>query len=118
MRGIVIIETDAEIGKVALVFLAHARDERLRADALLLGAQHHRRAVGVVGADVVTFVPAHFLEAHPDIGLNVFHEVPEVKRAVGVGQGAGDEDFAFFLGHKIVATITWRTVLVRLTPIS
>jgi hypothetical protein len=32
--------------------------------------------------------------------------MPEVERAVGVGQGAGDEDFAFLVGHKIAATIT------------
>jgi hypothetical protein len=36
--------------------------------------------------------------------------MPEVERAVGVGQGAGDENFAFFLWHRIIATITWRAL--------
>jgi hypothetical protein len=58
----------------------------------LLGAQHDRRAVGVVGADVMAFVAAQLLEAHPDVGLDVFDQMPEVDRAVGVGQGAGDQD--------------------------
>jgi hypothetical protein len=38
----------------------------------------------------------HLLEAHPDVGLDVFDQVAEVDRAVGVRQGGGDEDFA---GH-------------------
>jgi hypothetical protein len=74
----------------------HAFDQRLRRDAFLLGAQHDRRAVRVVGADVPALVAAHLLEAHPDVGLDVFDQVAEVDGAVGVGQGGGDEDFA---GH-------------------
>jgi hypothetical protein len=68
-------------------------------DAFLLGAQHDRCAVGVVGADVPAFVAAHLLEAHPDVGLDVLDQVAEVDRAVGIGQGAGNEDLA---GHDAV----------------
>ena len=39
----------------------HAFDELLGRDAFLRGAQHHRRAVGVVGADVMALVPAQLL---------------------------------------------------------
>ena len=77
----------------------NALDQLLRRDAFLLGAQHDRRAVGVVGADVPAFVAAHLLEAHPDIGLDVLDQMAEVDRAVGVGQGAGNEDLA---GHDPV----------------
>ena len=52
------------------------------------GAEHDRRAVRVVGADEVHLVALHALDAHPDVGLDVFHDVAEVERAVGVGQGA------------------------------
>jgi hypothetical protein len=39
-------------------------------------------------------VAAHLLEAHPDVGLDVLDQVAEVDRAVGIGQGAGNEDLA------------------------
>jgi len=45
----------------------------------------------------MALMPAHLLESHPDVGLDVFHEMAQVDRAVGIGQGAGDEDFAW--GH-------------------
>ena len=61
-------------------------------DLLGLGAQHDGRAVGVVGAHVVAAVTAHPLEPRPDVGLDVFDQVPEVNGAVGVGEGAGDQD--------------------------
>jgi hypothetical protein len=65
-------------------------------DALGLGAQHDRGAVGVVGADEVDLVSLQALEAHPDVGLHVLHEVADVKRTVCVRQRGGDEELA---GH-------------------
>ena len=97
--GVIVVERHAEVGEVARVLGVHTFDELLGRDAFLRGTQHHRRAVGVVGADVMAFVPAQFLEPHPDVGLDVLHQMPEMDRAVGVGQGAGDEDFSFVLGH-------------------
>src|SRR5690606_16635405 len=58
--------------------------------------KHDRRAVGVVGADVVHGPAGHPPRAHPDVGLHVSHQVAEVQGAVGVGQGIGDEGWA---GH-------------------
>ena len=55
-------------------------------------------AVGVVGAQVAAVVAAHFLETHPDVGLDIFDQVAEMDAAIGVGQGGGDEDLA---GHEI-----------------
>ncbi|MOA03297.1 hypothetical protein D3C78_1227960 [compost metagenome] len=93
-----VVEVDQEVGEVAAVLGLHAGDQRLRGDAFLLGAQHDRRAVGVVGADVDALVAAQLLEAHPHVGLDVLEHVTQVDRAVGVGQGAGDENLAGF-GH-------------------
>ena len=93
---VVTVETDVKAGEIAQVLAVHARDQLFRRDAFLFRAQHDGRAVGVVGTDVITFVSMHFLEAHPDIGLDVFHQVTEVDGAIGVGQGGGDENFA---GH-------------------
>ena len=82
--------------EVAQVFAVAFVDELLRRDAFLLSAQHDRRAVRVIGANVVAFMAAQALEAYPDIGLDIFHHVAEVNRAVGIRQGAGDKNAAFF----------------------
>ena len=63
-------------------------------DALFLRGKHHGRAVGVVGAAVVALVAAQFLEAHPNVGLDVFDHVAEVDAAVGIRQRGSDKDFA------------------------
>ena len=93
----IVVEADAEAGEVALVVRLHIGDLLLGADAVLFGLEHDGRAVGVVGADIVGLVAAGALEAHPDIGLNVFDEMAEVDRAIGVGQGAGNEQAT---GHE------------------
>ena len=53
---------------------------------MFLRGKHHGRAVGVVGAAVVAFVAAQFLEAYPNVGLDVFDHVAEVDAAVGIRQ--------------------------------
>ncbi len=46
----------------------------------------------------VHLVPLQAHEAHPDVGLDVLHDVPDVERAVGVGKRGGDEKLA---GHEV-----------------
>jgi len=89
---VVLVEGHVEAGEVGAVLVADALDEFFRLDALGARLEHDRGAVGIVGAHVDAAVPAHALEAHPDVGLDVFHQVAQVDRAVGVGQGAGDQD--------------------------
>ncbi len=96
MRRVVMVEADVETREVARVLVPHTLDQRLRSDVLLLRAQHDRRAMCVVRAHVTAVVSAHFLEAHPDVGLDVFDQMAEMDAAVGVGQGGSDEDLA---GH-------------------
>ena len=38
-------------------------------------------------------MPAKFLKTDPDIGLDIFDQMPQMDGAVGVGQGTGDEYF-------------------------
>ena len=45
----------------------------------------------------------HFLEADPDVGLDVFHQVAEVNAAIGIGQGGGDQDLS--LTHQMPVRI-------------
>jgi hypothetical protein len=92
--GVVVVEGHAEITEITAVFAMHPVDELLGRQAFLFGPQHHRRAVGVVCAHVMHRIAAHALVTHPDVGLDVAHQVAEVDVAVGVGQGVGDENRA------------------------
>lgn len=98
VSGVEVVKVDQELGKVGAVFSLHVGDQLFRGDAFLFRAQHDRRTVGVVGADIDALIAAMLLEAHPHIGLDVFQHVAKVNRTVGVGQSAGDEDLAWF-GH-------------------
>ena len=115
MRRVEIVKADVEAGKIAEMLIMHARDQRLRRDAFLLGAQHDWRAVRIVGADVPArrypVFRLHFLEAHPDIGLDIFDKMAEMDRAVGVRQGGSDENFA---GHDGMQGIlrNWQAVIL------
>ena len=83
---VVVVEADAEAGEVCAVLGVAPRDEFLGGDALLAGADHDWRAMGVVGADVDAVVAAHLLEAHPEIRLEIFHQMADVDCAVRVRQ--------------------------------
>ena len=94
MGRMVVIEFDQEVGEVPDVLGLDLFNELLGADTQFLGLEHYRGSVSIIGADVVTFVPPCFLETHPDIGLYIFDQMAQVDGSVGVGQGAGDKDFA------------------------
>ncbi len=71
--------------EIGLMLLPYTVYQLLGRNAFLFGAQHDRRAVSVVGTHVMYLVALHFLETDPDIGLNVFHQMPEMDTAVSVG---------------------------------
>jgi hypothetical protein len=48
----------------------------------------------IIGTDEMHFVADHPLKAHPDIGLDVLHDVADMKRAIGVRQCSGNEQMA------------------------
>jgi hypothetical protein len=80
-----VVEAEVEAVEVLLAAGGDLGDERLGRLARLLGRDHDRRAVRVVGADEVHLVALHALEAHPDVGLDVLHDVADVEIRVGVG---------------------------------
>jgi hypothetical protein len=96
MRRVIVVELDVEAGEILELAGVDRADQFLGRNAVLARLQHDRRAVGVAGADVDAVMAAHALEAHPDVGLDVLDQVAEVQRAVGIGQRAGDENFAAF----------------------
>ena len=95
----VVVKSHMEVAKVTHPFHINARYRLFWSDTLFLGVQADGSAVGIVGADVGAQIARKFLEAYPDIGLDIFHQVTHMQRAVGVGQGAGDKYFA--LAHSI-----------------
>ncbi len=54
----------------------------------------------VVSADIPAFMATHFLQTHPDIGLHVADQMAKMNGTVGVGQGAGNENFAWHGGER------------------
>ncbi len=87
-------------------------DEFLRRDAGFFGGDHDRRAMGVVGADEMDLVALHSLEPHPDVGLDIFHDVADVESAVGVGQGGGDEKLAGLCGAHVCCRVFWNKTVI------
>ena len=104
MGAVIIVVADVKAGEVGQMRFAHLGYHVFRRETLFLRGQHHGRAVGVVGAAIIALVAAHFLKAHPDVGLDVFDHVAQMDAAVGIGQRGGDEDFAchggVFFNHE------------------
>ena len=99
--GVVVVERDPEVPEVGPVLPADLLDEVFRGHALLLGLEHDRGAVSVVGAHVRAPMAEPALEPHPDVGLDVLHHVTEVDRAVRVRQCARHHESASRFGHGI-----------------
>ena len=78
------VEAQMEAGQKLRPRRCDPQDERLRRDALRFRLQHDRRAVRVVGAYEMQRMSLHPLKTHPDVGLDVLHDVADMKRAVGV----------------------------------
>ena len=89
-----VVEADVETVEVLLAARRDFRDEGLRRDSALLRGDHDRGAVHVVRTDEMHPVAGHSLMTNPNVGLDVFHDVPDVESAVGVGQCGGDEKIA------------------------
>ena len=91
-----IIKLDMETIQILLAPGGNLRDEFLRRNAGFFGRDHDRCAMRIIGPDEMHFATRHALMPDPDIGLDVFHDVTEVERRVGVRQGSGNEQLA---GH-------------------
>ena len=98
--GAVAVEAHLEGAELLHPGLVGTGDDGLGRGALLAGADHDGRAVGVVGADVDHVVPHHALVARPEVGLQVFHQVAQVERAVRVRQRTRHDDFPLVHGRS------------------
>ncbi len=94
-----IVEIDAKIGEIGLMFTVYALNQLFRGNALVSRPQHDRGAMGVVGADIKGLVTLHLLKSDPYIGLDVFHQVTQVDGTIGIGQGTGHQEFTALVAH-------------------
>ena len=79
-----VIKADTETRQIVLVRLANFRDQLSLSTAFLLGPQHCRSAMGVIGAEITHLVATQFLKPNPNIGLNRLHQVTEVDVPIDV----------------------------------
>ena len=84
--GVVAVEVDIKPVKIGFMFFPYAIYQLSGRDAFLFRAEHDRGAVSVVRTDIVHLVFLHFLKAHPDVGLDVFHQVPQMDAAIRIGK--------------------------------
>ncbi len=89
-----VVKADVKTVQIRFAARRNVSNELLRRFAGLLGRDHDRRAVCVVGADEMHRVPLHALKPHPDVGLDVLHDVADVEISVGIRQRRGDEKLA------------------------
>ena len=94
MGAAVVVEFDIEGGEVANMVFTHVGDEFFFAAAFLASSQHDRRTMRVVSAHIDDAMTTQLLKTHPDIGLDVLDQMPDVNLSVGVGQCRRDEDLA------------------------
>ena len=93
--AVIVVMADQEAFGIGLVVGIHLLDPAFCAGAFLLGTQHHRRAVGVIGTNVHAVVTHALLKPYPYIRLDLLHHMPQMYLTVGIGEGAGNENFAW-----------------------
>ena len=64
--------------------LRHLGDQFHLGPIFLLGPDHDSRAVSVISTEVDRAVATQLLKTHPDVSLDVFHEVSQVDVPVGI----------------------------------
>ena len=114
--AVVVVELDLEVGEVLLVVRFHLRNLLLWGDAVFFRLEHDGGAVGIIRAHIGALLAAQFLEAYPDIGLDVFQQVAQMNGAIGVGKGTGHQDFAGRVTHGVDVVIPekgWPMIRVR-----
>ena len=81
------------------MFAMDTINQGFRRDAFFFRAKHDGGAVRVVGTYVIYLVSLHFLEAYPDVGLNILHQMAKMNAAVRIRQGGSNQNFS--LVHQL-----------------
>ena len=86
-----IVEANVKPIEILLTTRSDVGDKLLWCHPRFFRGDHNRRAMRIVGAYKMNFISAHAHKAHPDISLNVFHDVTNMECTVGIRQGGGNE---------------------------
>ena len=78
MRRVIVVEVDAEIGKVAQDFFGDSFGQLFRRCFEFSRLEHDGRAVDVAGAHIGAGVTAKFLKTYPYVALQVLDQVPHM----------------------------------------
>ena len=95
-----IIEGDIEVGEIAAMLGANPLNQSFGCNAFFARLEHDRRTMGILGTDIVSLVTLKPLKAGPNVSLNVFDQMSQMNRPVGVRQGTGCQDLARSRGHE------------------
>ena len=69
-------KVNTEVAKVRLVALTDLRNQHFRVNTQLISLEHDWCSMGIICAHIVALVTLHFLKPYPDIGLNIFEQMP------------------------------------------
>ena len=89
-----VVEADVKTIQILLAASGNVGHKLLGCFAGFLGSNHDGRAVCIVCTDKLHLMSLHALKAHPNVGLDVFHDVADVEGAVGIGKGGGNKELA------------------------
>ena len=82
--GVPVIKGNVKTLQIRLAPFCNVGHKLLRCDASLLRRNHDGGSVGIISADEIHLVALHALETHPNIGLDVLHDVANMKIAIGI----------------------------------
>ena len=86
-----VIKADVKAVQIGFAPGGDVGDKLLWRLARFFGGDHDGRAVCVVGTNKIHLVALHALKTHPNVSLDVLHDVADMEIAVGVGQGGGNK---------------------------
>ena len=89
------VKLNVEPIQVGFTAGCNSGNKLLRSDPFFLGGNHHRGAVRIIGTDKMNGMSIHSLSAHPNVGLNIFHDMSDMEMPIGIGKSSRNEYLAF-----------------------
>ncbi|OIQ66480.1 hypothetical protein GALL_519480 [mine drainage metagenome] len=87
-----VVKADVKTVQIGLAPGGNSGDKLLCSETGFFSGNHDRCAMRVICTAEVHGVAHHALVAHPDIGLDVLHDVANMEMTIGIGQGGGNEE--------------------------
>ena len=86
-----IVKRNVKAVQIRLPALGNVGHKLLGCFADFFSGNHDGCTVGIVCAHKVHLMAKHSLRPYPNVSLDVFHDVANVKMSIGIGQGGGDK---------------------------